>query len=907
LTSGSVTLISSSLVFTSQSLTTLSSSVSSSLSFNSSQSAYQVYSASQYLDKFIFTDENGKLNQPPTASAPGLYLGSEYLGYYNGTGTSGWKTYMDNQGDFYLTSSIPGGGLLAWDSSTATLQINGSINIQGGNAATTTALSSSLNAVSGAINSATSSLSTSVATTTFTTATGLIAKPPTVLVGSTSGLYLGSTFLGYYNGSDWKTYMSNNGNFFLSGTGTNALSWDGTTLTINGAITITGGNAATTTFANSAASTAQSTAISTASGDATSKANAAQAAAIASAASDATTKANAAQSAAQAAAIAQASAYVTSLANGGWTAGNGTFITSTSISSPTIAGNAGFISGLFKVGSGGITLDGVNKKIYIGTGTFNTANTAFYVDNNSNFSLGNKLTWDGTTLTIDGAANIGGSTASVVASGAAAGAAALQPGANISSLTNNSGFQDASSVNNAAKTAGSVGGWTINSTNLTSNNGRTILYNTGYIELKDTAGQNKVTIDSSATLPSPSTGAASGNIVVPAQAAQTSYYNNGAASGGNTTVTYNSANGTYAIQWSQQVVFTPTITGYYEFTTWFPKHDGLGSSGSGGGYQGLRAYIYDMAGNSLINDDGREYIEGPVEGADVNATQSGFAAGTYGNQYNRDGTGAYFSNQLLTAGVSVRFLIQYVVYNIPYGANLTIKAYWPATNVSYISNVPKVNINQEGFQVIQDTNRYLTMRPSGWYMYDNPAAYGGSPPPNLGDQGITEVTGIMGGTLVVLNATDKLDWHSSKQKQYIRSAQYSFANRAAGGNFITSFFYGGYARSFNITRAYGWFEPNSNTGFTNFSGSWWPYAYNIESITRISSGKFQVTFAEAIMDTYGAYSGGGIYSVFIGRREGDYASDFTTAALSNIYHTGFIMDLGNEAPANRFVSILVIG
>jgi hypothetical protein len=246
LTSGSITLVSSSLLFTSQSLssslTTLSASLSSSFSNAASQSAYQVYSASQYLDKFIFTDENGKLNQPPTASDPGLYLGSEYLGYYNGTGTSGWKTYMDNQGDFYLTSSVVGGGFLAWDSSTATLQIQGAINIQGGNAATTTALSSSLNAVSGAINSATASLSTSVATTTFTTATGLIAKPPSVLVGSSSGLYLGSTYLGYYNGTDWKTYMANNGNFYLSGAGSDSLTWAGGVLTINGAINITGGN-----------------------------------------------------------------------------------------------------------------------------------------------------------------------------------------------------------------------------------------------------------------------------------------------------------------------------------------------------------------------------------------------------------------------------------------------------------------------------------------------------------------------------------------------------------------------------------------------------------------------------------------------------------------------------------------
>ena len=923
--SGSVVNLSSSV---SASLSTLSSSLSASLSNISSSvsnSSVTVYSASAYLEKFIFTDENGKLNKTPTTSSAvnGLFLGSTYLGYYSG---SSWKTYMDNQGDFYLTGSND--NFLAWNSSLGTLQVQGVINIQGGNAATTSSVqTAAANAVTSGSNAA-NNVSTSLAPNIFTSTTGLINRPPTVLVGSTAGLYLGSSFLGYYNGSDWKTYMANNGNFFLSGTGTNGLSWNGTTLTINGAITVTGGNAATSTDV----STAQSTAISTASGDATSKANAAQAAAIASAASDATTKANsartaaelfasgigtnavtsgsAAASAAQTAAInqakADASASVNLLANGNWTAGSGTFITSNSISSPVLAGNAGYISSLFKVGQNGITLDGANQKIYIGTGTFGNANTGFYVDNSSNFSLGNQLTFTGGNLSIAGAASIGGTTATVVATGAAAGASALQTGANISLLNNNSGFQDAANVNGAAKTAGSVGGWTINSTNLTSNNGRTVLYNTGYIELKDGAGQNKVTIDSSPTLPSPTSGSDSGNIVVPAQAAQTSYYNNGAASGGNTAVTYNAGTNTYSLQWSQQVWFTPTITGYYEFTTWFPKHDGLGSSGSGGGYQGLRAYIYDAAGNSLINDDGREYIEGPVEGADVNATQSGFAAGTYGNQYNRDGTGAYFSNQLLTAGVAVRFLIQYIVYNIPYGANLTINAYWPATNVQYISNVPKTNINQQGFQVIQDTNRYLTIRPSGWYMYNDPAVYGASPPPYLGDQGVTEVTGIMGGTLVVLNATDKLDWHSSKQKQYIRSAQYSFANRAAGGNFLTSWFFGGYGRSFNLTRAYGWFQPNTNTGFTSYEGSWWPYAYNIESIVRISYGKFQVTFAEAVMDSYGAYNGGGTYSVYLGMRTTDSATQFQQAGISNMFHTGFTMDLGVETPDNRFVSILII-
>jgi hypothetical protein len=438
LTSGSITLVSSSLLFTSQSLNnsliTLSSSLSSSFANATSQSAYQVYSASQYLDKFIFTDENGKLNKPPDASDPGLYLGSEYLGYYNGAGTSGWKTYMDNQGDFYLTSSVGGGGFLAWNSSTATLQIQGAINIQGGNAATTSSVTSAAADAALSGSTAATAVSNSLAPNIFTNANGLINRPPATLVGVASGLYIGPNFLGYYNGSDWKTYMQNNGNFFLSGTGTNGLSWNGTTLTINGAITVTGGNAATSTDV----STAQAAAISTAAGDATSKAATAKAEAIAAAESDATTKANSARTAAelfatsaagravesgsasataaQTAAINQAkqdaSASVNLLANGNWTATAGTFITANSISSPVIAGNAGYISGLFVVGNGGaITLDGVNKKMYIGTGTFNNPNTSFFVDNTGRMSLKDKLVWDGTTLSITGDITVSGGNA----------------------------------------------------------------------------------------------------------------------------------------------------------------------------------------------------------------------------------------------------------------------------------------------------------------------------------------------------------------------------------------------------------------------------------------------------------------------------------------------------------------
>jgi hypothetical protein len=55
---------------------------------------------------------------PASLAAPsgaGLYLGSDFLGYYNATA---WKTYMDNAGNFYLGGAA---GALQWDGTTLTI------------------------------------------------------------------------------------------------------------------------------------------------------------------------------------------------------------------------------------------------------------------------------------------------------------------------------------------------------------------------------------------------------------------------------------------------------------------------------------------------------------------------------------------------------------------------------------------------------------------------------------------------------------------------------------------------------------------------------------------------------------------------------------------------------------------
>mgnify|MGYP001359898512 CR=1 FL=1 len=85
-----------------------------------------------------------------------------------------------------------------------------------------------------------------------------------------------------------------------------------------------------------------------------------------------------------------------------------TFIDAGIIYSPNIGGANGYFSNAFRVGENGITLDGTNSRIYVGNGTYGNSNTPFYFASGSSnvFSLGDKLSWDGSTLSLEGAINI---------------------------------------------------------------------------------------------------------------------------------------------------------------------------------------------------------------------------------------------------------------------------------------------------------------------------------------------------------------------------------------------------------------------------------------------------------------------------------------------------------------------
>lgn len=96
---------------------------------------------------------------------------------------------------------------------------------------------------------------------------------------------------------------------------------------------------------------------------------------------------------------------------------------------------------MFEVSGSNVALAGTlvtstSGKVYIGTGTYGATNTSFYVDSAGQFSLKDKLTWNGTTLAISGT---------------------------------------------VTATAGTVGGWTLGSTTLTG--GNATLDSTGVLTL----------------------------------------------------------------------------------------------------------------------------------------------------------------------------------------------------------------------------------------------------------------------------------------------------------------------------------------------------------------------------------------------------------------------------------------
>jgi hypothetical protein len=91
---------------------------------------------------------------------------------------------------------------------------------------------------------------------------------------------------------------------------------------------------------------------------------------------------------------------------------SGSFISGSLVYAPVIGGQTGYISGKFTVGAppNSIVLDATTstRRIYIGTGTYNNSNTKIYLDSDGKFSLTDKLTFDGTNLSINGSGTFSG-------------------------------------------------------------------------------------------------------------------------------------------------------------------------------------------------------------------------------------------------------------------------------------------------------------------------------------------------------------------------------------------------------------------------------------------------------------------------------------------------------------------
>jgi len=193
-----------------------------------------------------------------TAGSLGIQMG---LGS-GGVISSGQTAFNTGTGFWLAGGTTPvfsignsAGNYMAWNGTNLT--ISGNITVTGGNAATQTyasnaagtaennakgyadgvASSAQAAAIAAAALDATSKANT-VDAKVFTDANGKITKAPTT---NSSGLFLGQTNMGYYNGSGWITYMNNSGHFFLNGSGANSLYWDGSELAIQGKIKATSG------------------------------------------------------------------------------------------------------------------------------------------------------------------------------------------------------------------------------------------------------------------------------------------------------------------------------------------------------------------------------------------------------------------------------------------------------------------------------------------------------------------------------------------------------------------------------------------------------------------------------------------------------------------------------------------
>jgi len=157
--------------------------------FGGALSGYGLYSNNIYLKGQIimtggsvaWTAVSGKPSYFSTPTGSGLFLDATHMGYYS---ASAWKTYMDSSGNFVLGDYGGGNAGIGWNQGTGTLTIRGTIAMTAGSVDWS-----------------------------------LVGGKPSYLGTpvSTPGLYITSTYLGYFDGSGFTSYIDSSGNCVFTG------------------------------------------------------------------------------------------------------------------------------------------------------------------------------------------------------------------------------------------------------------------------------------------------------------------------------------------------------------------------------------------------------------------------------------------------------------------------------------------------------------------------------------------------------------------------------------------------------------------------------------------------------------------------------------------------------------------
>jgi hypothetical protein len=477
----------------------------------------------------------------------------------------------------------------------------------------------------------------------------------------------------------------------------------------------------------------------------------------------------------------------------------------------------------------------------------------------------------------------------------------------------NAGNFGVDSAGNITANGGTIAGWTINPTTL--QGGQTLLQSDGVIRLRDANGVTKVSLNYDTTSTTDPLNSAPGTVPLTGISAGTAHFETGSLSGqGASGYLQVPGAGTapYAPTWNVYSNFTVPLTAAYEFTLSIPttsllKATALPDTGPEffpGPYVALRLYVYGPGGVNMYEE---EYVSGLVESV------TGNAYGTEG--FPSSPANVFYMNGLnLVAGVTYSFLLQYIVFNVDYNNVLDINYYIPNTLVSYNAAVASSNMNQSGLTLGQDTDRYIFTKPGTFDLFlTNEALYNGLPNPFPGNDSAQnrKVIGEIGGAFLLLNSDSK-GHLSNNQRIYINQASFPRSNRGAGGSFITSYFFGGWNRAFQTVRAFGFFEPDSSTNHTIYSTVWWPFSYNIETVTYVGSKTFDITFVEPIYsseswDTQGISNPANTnklsyYTVEVGWQGPTCPK---VVSITNLKYTGFRLILDSEATDGSRLSIAV--